>query len=387
MIYLDNAATTPVQSEVVFAMKPWIDGMFVGNPSSLHSAGRTAKEAISEARHNVADLINAEDDSKIIFTSGGTESDNLAIMGIAPYLQRIGKKQIILGSIEHHAIKNLGKWLVRLGFSIYYLPVNSDGLVNVDRLHTMLNLYNDIGLVSIMLANNETGVVQRMSVISSMCHAKGAILHSDAVQAVGHMPVDVQKLGVDMLSMSGHKFGAPDGVGALYVKQNTFENLSPIMSGGGQEFGIRPGTENVAGIVGLGAASKWIAKCLPALISKYEMLRTNFIRALEDGGVTFRINSDTVPHLPNVLSLTFKGIEAEAILRLMDKDGVCLSAASACSAGSLRPSHVLTAMGFSLEEAHSTIRVSFGERNSIDEVKEAGRILAENVKRLQSMYG
>lgn len=385
MIYLDNAATTPIHSEAVFAMKPWIDGMFVGNPSSLHSAGRMAKEAISDARHNVAKLIHAESDNEIIFTSGGTESDNLAILGMIPYLKSAGRNAVILSRIEHHAIFNLCDKLEDFDTDVYLLPVNSDGLVNTDKLWEILSKY-PIGLVSIMLANNETGVVQRMGVISSMCHRCGAVLHTDAVQAVGHMPVDVQTLGIDLLSISGHKFGAPNGVGALYVKQLLLENFSPMILGGGQEAGIRSGTENVAGIVGLGAASKWAAKCLPALISKYERLRTNFISALEEGGVAFRINSNIVPHLPNILSLTFDGVEAEAILHLMDKDGVCLSAASACSAGSLRPSHVLTAMGFSLEEAHSTIRVSFGERNSIDEAKEAGGTLVENVKRLRSLY-
>lgn len=385
MIYLDNAATTPMLTEAWQKMQPWSSGNLIGNPSSLHSAGRAARNAVREARVSVANLIGARSVDEVIFTSGGTESDNLALRGLAPYLKKSGRNGIAVSAIEHHAILNQCSLLSDLGMGIYIIPVDSDGLVDIDGLKRTLEK-SSVGLVSVMLANNETGVVQiNMDAIAEICHKNGALLHTDAVQAVGHMDIDVKELGVDMLSLSGHKFGGPDGIGALYVQSKVMEQMSPIILGGGQERGNRAGMENVAAIVGLGAASKIVQSYeLP----KYSLgLRQLFIECLRGYDVDFIVNSDNVHHLSNILSLTFLNVGAEALLRLMDADGVCMSAASACSAGSLSPSHVLTAMGRSPEYARSTIRVSFGAYTTKMEVEEAATMLAKNVLRLRSMYG
>lgn len=386
MIYLDHAATTRVLPSVRMAMLPWLDGEYFGNPSTLHSAGRAAKEAIEGARHDVMRLINADKKEEIIFTSGGTESDNMAIMGMVPYLKRVGKTTVVMSAIEHHAILNLQKPLVDAGMTVKILPVDQFGRVNVSVLHEYLQV-GDVGLVSVMLANNEIGVVQKMSVISSICHQCDCLVHTDAVQAVGHMVVDVKSLGVDLLSMSGHKFGTVQGIGALYVKASVMKNISPIIIGGGQERGMRSGTESVAAIVGLGAAARNTQDYLSEYIRRYAYLKSTFVKAMEDNGCMSRVNSDFDGMcLPNILSITNPGIEAEALLRLMDADGVCISAASACSAGSLEPSHVLTAIGMSAKDAHCTIRISFGSSNTSDDVETAALLLAKNIKKLRSMF-
>lgn len=385
IIYLDNAATTPMLTEAWHEMQPWASGNLIGNPSSLHSAGRAAKQAVREARANVANLIGVRSLDEIIFTSGGTEADNLALRGLVPYLKKSGRNGVAVSAIEHHAILNQCELVSDMGMGVYIIPVDSDGVVDKDKLQQTLK-QSAIGLVSIMLANNETGVVQvDMDDIAEMCHEYGALLHTDAVQAVGHMDINVQQLGVDLLSLSGHKFGGPDGIGALYVKSDVMERMSPIMLGGGQERGNRAGTENVAAIVGLGAAAK--------IVSAYSLpqnalaLRQLFISTLKNYDIDFIINSEGAGHITNILSLTFPFVGAEALLHLMDADGVCMSAASACSAGSLKPSHVLTAIGRSPEYARSTIRVSFGAYNTKMEIEDAATLLAKNVLRLRGMYG
>lgn len=386
MIYLDHAATTRVLPSVRMAILPWLDGECFGNPSTLHSAGRAAKEAIEEARYDVMRLINADKKDEIIFTSGGTESDNMAIMGIVPYLKRIGKTTVVMSAIEHHAVLNLQKSLDDAGMTVKILPVDQFGRVNISVLQEYLQI-GDVGLVSVMLANNEIGVIQEMSAISYICHQCDCLVHTDAVQAVGHMVVDVKSLGVDLLSMSGHKFGAVQGIGALYVKASVMKNISPIIIGGGQERGMRSGTESVAAIVGLGAAARNTQDHLSEYIRRYAGLKNTFVKAMEDNGCISRINSyrDGMC-LPNILSITNHRIEAEALLRLMDADGVCISAASACSAGSLEPSHVLTAIGMSAKDAHCTIRISFGLSNTINDVETAALLLAKNIKKLRSMF-
>lgn len=385
MIYLDNAATTPILTEVWQEMQPWVSGNVIGNPSSLHSAGRAARKEIQKARESVATLIGTFLADEIIFTSGGTESDNLALRGMVPYLKKSGRNGVVVSAIEHHAILNQCELLSDMGMGVYIVPVNSDGLIDIGMLRQTLQ-QSSIGLVSIMLANNETGVIQEnMADIAEICHNNGAILHTDAVQAVGHMDINVQSLGVDMLSLSGHKFGGPDGIGALYARSGVIERLSPIILGGGQEHGNRAGTENVSAIVGLGAAARMVGSYnLP----KYSLdLRQLFIKTLKYYDIDFSVNSDDVPHLSNILSLTFPNVGAEALLHLMDADGVCMSAASACSAGSLNPSHVLTAMGRSAISAGSTVRISFGAYNTRFEVERAAVITAKNVSRLRAMYG
>lgn len=386
MIYLDHAATTRVLPSVRMAMSPWLDGEYFGNPSTLHSAGRAAKEAIEGARYDVMRLINADKKDEIIFTSGGTESDNMAIMGLVPYLKKIGKTTVVVSAIEHHAILNLQRPLTDAGMTVKILPVDKSGIVNVSVLQEYLQ-GGDVGLVSVMLANNEIGVIQKMSAVSSICHQFDCLVHTDAVQAVGHMVVDVKSLGVDLLSMSGHKFGAVQGIGALYVKASVMKNISPIIIGGGQERGLRSGTESVAAIVGLGAAARNTQDHLSEYIRRYAGIRKHFVKCMEDNGCITRVNSDlNGMYLPNILSITNHGIEAEALLRLMDADGVCISAASACSAGSLEPSHVLTAIGMSAKDAHCTIRISFGSSNTIDDAEIAAALLAKNIKKLRSMF-
>lgn len=385
MIYLDNAATTPMFAEAWQEMQPWASGNLIGNPSSLHAAGRAAKEAIQEARKNVANLIGAHSNDEIIFTSGGTESDNLAIRGFIPYLKKSGRSGIIMSMTEHHAILNQRDLLADMGIGVHMLSVDSNGFVDINELQQTLE-QSSIGLVSIMLANNETGLIQMsMDYIAEICHRYGALLHTDAVQAVGHMQVDVDRLGVDMLSLSGHKFGGPDGIGALYVRSGIADRLSPILLGGGQEHGNRAGTENVAAIVGLGVAAK-MAELYDLPIHSLNLSHV-FIETLRNLDVDFIVNFENANRLYNILSLTFPDIGAEALLRLMDADGVCISASSACSAGSLSPNHVLIAMGYTPDYARSTVRVSFGAYNTQAEVKEAAEIVAKNALRLKSMYG
>ena len=394
MIYLDNAATTPVLPNVGREMLPWINGDRFGNPSSLHSAGIEARKSVETAREYVADLINAADAKEIIFTSGGTESDNLAIQGVSRGIYRYFNT-IMVSAIEHHAILRQAYIAHFLnGEDIILIPVDKNGVVDLNWIKAALEDKGDaVGMVSVMLVNNETGVIQPIKEIAELCHSYNVLVHTDAVQAVGHMKVDVQDLGVDLLSLSGHKFGAPDGVGALYVGCKAWKHLHPILYGGKQERGIRAGTENVAGIVGLGEAARSTKFALQINLINYYDLRREFISSVEAGmGGTLeenriRVNCNDTKTVDTILSLTVSGVESESLLLLMDADDVCISAASACSAGSLEPSHVLKAMGMSDEEAHNTVRISFGECNNFQEVRKAGRIFAKNVKRIRAMYG
>lgn len=387
MIYLDNAATTHMLPCVQEAVHPWLSGAKFGNASTLHSVGREARAAVEQARCNVANLINAKP-NEIFFTSGGTESDNTAILGIVPYLKALGKRKIIVSAIEHHAILKLQSYLKLLDIEMEIAPVKQSGEIDYDWLFSKI-VNDDIGLVSIMLANNEIGVVQELALISEFCHNHECLVHTDAVQAVGHMAVDVRNLGVDMLSISGHKFGAMQGVGALYVKSDIRPYIYPMIVGGGQERGLRSGTENVAGIISLGEAACHMTKHLDQYIARYHDLRDQFMMAIEKENCNFVscMNQDgEVEYLPNIVSLTFCGVEAEALLQLMNADGVCISAASACSAGSLEPSHVLKAIGMSDDEARATIRISLGVDNTNAEMEQAAQLLCKNVSRIKRMY-
>lgn len=387
MIYLDNAATTPILSCAYEVAKPWLRGEKFGNASTLHSVGREARSAVEDARDSVANLINA-DSVEIFFTSGGTESDNTALLGIVPYLKTVGKRKIIVSAIEHHAILKLQTYLEQAGMEVRLAPVKESGEVDYEWLFSEI-ADSEVGLVSVMLANNEIGVIQDLAMISEFCHEHNCLVHTDAVQAVGHMLIDVKELGVDMLSISGHKFGAMQGVGALYVKSDVRPYLNPLIVGGGQEKGVRSGTENIAGIVSLGAAACHMAIYRGLYEIRHDTLCQCFMDALEKEHLSVRrnpIQAEGCSYLPNIVSLTFPGVEAEALLHLMNADGVCISAASACSAGSLKPSHVLKAIGMTDEEARSTIRISFGVENTKDEVEEVARLLSKNIKRIKSMY-
>lgn len=382
MIYLDHAATTPVLPSAYEKMKPWLDGSMIGNPSSIHSAGKQAHMAVEDAREKVAKLIGAKPE-EIIFTSGGTESDNLALQGVASSAHD-GLWVFLSSGIEHHAILNQEALLrKKYGTALIQVKTMSDGTVDLEDLQLCLRIYGP-ELVSIMLANNETGVIQPMQEIAQLCERYGTLLHTDAVQAVGHIPVDVNRLGVDMLSLSGHKFGAPDGIGALYIRKEIQAGFHPVICGGGQEHGIRAGTENVAAIVGFGAAAEWALESMASEEIAYCGHRDAFVRAINaELGEEVRINGGG---LQNILNITIPGVQSEALLLMMDANDVCISAASACSAGSPQPSHVLTAMGISGEDANCTVRISFGHTTTRNEVVKAAWLLAKNAKRIRSMY-
>lgn len=383
-IYLDHAATTQILPEVQGKIALVLSDC-CGNHSSLHSAGRAAREIVEEARANIVKLIGAKDPHDIIFTSGGSESDNLALQGLAPSLMAKKKPVILVSAIEHHAILRQKPALERYGVEMRTIPVGKYGDIHFDILEEELKTGN-VGLVSVMLVNNETGVIQNMKEIAKLCHQYGALLHTDAVQAVGHIPVDVQDIGVDLMSLSGHKFGAPIGVGALYANAFARCQLSPIIYGGEQEHGFRSGTENIPGIAALGKAAEIMTESLDRFIYHYMVLRSTFLNTLEPFGLKdFRINQG-IRQFNGILSLTIDRVGAEALLHMMDADGVCLSAASACSAGSLKPSHVLTAIGMNMDEASSTVRVSFGWNNTQEQVRTAAKRLCDNVIAIRKMY-
>lgn len=386
MIYLDHAATTSVLPCAFEAMKPWLDGSMIGNPSSIHSAGKQARTAVEDARAKVARLINARPD-EIIFTSGGTEADNLAIMGMYSHLLRQKNPGLLISGIEHHAVLNVKDYLPRNGVRTTTIPVNSDGVVDLGFIDmAMRDLDNRYDFISVMLVNNETGVIQPIREIFDLCYEYNILLHTDAVQAVGHVPIDVNALGVDLLSLSGHKFGAPQGVGVLYARRGVMPALIGRSRGGGQERGKRAGTENVAAIVGLGAAAEWTMEHISSDMALYQCFKDNFIETLRiELGEEIKVNGGGQV-LPNILNITVPGVQSEALLLMMDADDVCISAASACSAGSPEPSHVLTAMGLGEEAANCTVRISFGRTNRYEEVVEAAKLLAKNVKRIRKMY-
>lgn len=386
MIYLDHAATTSIRPPVYEALNYWYSSGKCGNPSSLHSAGRQAHQAIYQARFDVSKLIGADSPEEIIFTSGGSESDNLALTGMASALNATNHNVMLVSQIEHHAILNQRNLLTRLGIVVKPLSVDTYGQVDLFELEKYLKEDN-VGLVSVMWVNNEIGVIQDIKSIADLCNCYGAVFHTDAVQAVGHIDVNVNAYGIDMLSISGHKFGAPIGVGALYVRGGLKKHIEPIIYGGGQEFGVRAGTENVAGIVALGTAAKF---SIPTEFSRDALvLRKAFLKKLYsvcDEGIKVNEHYEKSYQLSSILSITINDVESEAILHLMNSDGVCISAASACSAGSLEPSHVLSAIGRNYTQAKSTIRVSFGWNTTVEEVTRAAELLGKNIVRIRKMY-
>ncbi len=386
MIYLDHAATTSIRPPVYEALNYWYSSGKCGNPSSLHSAGRQAHQAIYQARFDVSKLIGADSPEEIIFTSGGSESDNLALTGMASALNATNHNVMLVSQIEHHAILNQCNLLTRLGIVVKPLSVDTYGQVDLFELEKYLKEDN-VGLVSVMWVNNEIGVIQDIKSIADLCNCYGAVFHTDAVQAVGHIDVNVNAYGIDMLSISGHKFGAPIGVGALYVRVGLKKHIEPIIYGGGQEFGVRAGTENVAGIVALGTAAKF---SIPTEFSRDALvLRKAFLKKLYsvcDEGIKVNEHYEKSYQLSSILSITINDVESEAILHLMNSDGVCISAASACSAGSLEPSHVLSAIGRNYTQAKSTIRVSFGWNTTVEEVTRAAELLGKNIVRIRKMY-
>ena len=368
-IYLDHGATTAVDERVLNKMIPYFNISY-GNPSSMYGIGRQNKMVIERARQEVAKVINCNP-KEIYFTSCGSESDNLALKGIM-YANKEKGKHIITSKVEHPAIMNTCATLKRQGFDITYLNVDKEGFVKLDELRNAIR--DDTVLISIMFANNEIGTIQNIMEISKIAKENNIIFHTDAVQAVGNIKIDVQKLGVDSLSMSAHKFYGPKGVGALYVRKDI--NIERIQDGGHQEKGMRSGTENVAGIVGLAEALKIAYKELDENNKKILENRNYFIEKIKENFKETTINGNLEHRLPGNINVIFKGKDSLEILLKLDEYGICASSGSACSTGEDKPSHVLTAIGLSPEEAFSTIRFSLGKENTKEDIDNVIKILA-----------
>lgn len=373
-IYLDNSATTCPYPEVVAAMSDCMQRNW-GNPSSIHSFGRDAYDALSRTREQVGLLLNA-DPSEIYFTSGGSEADNMAICGVA---RRFERGHIITSSIEHAAVLQSCRRLEQEGFAVTYLPPDADGCIHSGQVAAALR--PDTLLVSIMHANNEIGSMQPIAEIGELLAGSGVLLHTDAVQSVGKTEVDVQKLGVDMLTLSGHKINGPKGVGALFVRHGV--DIEPLVNGGGQERGLRSGTENMPGIVGLGAAAGLTAERWREQTARAVSCCRVFWEALQQQVDGVAVNGGMTNRLAGNLNLSFTGVESAALLMLLDMAGVAVSAASSCSSGSGSPSHVLAALGLEDWRLRSAVRLSFGWQNTEEEALTAARILAEKVRLLR----
>jgi len=377
-IYLDHAATTPTHPEVVKAMLPFFTDAF-GNPSSIHSYGQEAKGALEDARTKVAELIGARSE-EIIFTSGGTEADNFALKGVAYANERKGD-HIITTSIEHHAVMEVCKFLEKRGCRITYLPVDKYGLVDpadVKRAITAKTI-----LISIMHANNEVGTIEPVEEIAEIAREAGVYFHTDAVQTVGHIPVDVDKFKVDLLSISAHKFYGPKGVGALYVRKGT-RSVS-LMHGGEQEKRRRAGTENVPAIVGLGKAVELAGQEIGREAERLTCLRDKLIEGLEERVDHLQLNGHPTRRLPNNVNISVDFVEGESMLLNLDLEGICASTGSACSSASLEPSHVLLALGFPAEQAHGSLRFTLGRENTEEDVERVLEVLPGIVAKLRAM--
>ncbi len=380
-IYLDNNATTRVAPEVLEKMLPYLKELY-GNPSSMHTFGGQLHRKVEEARINVAQLIGAEPE-EIIFTSCGTESDNTAIMSAVESLPH--KRHIIITRVEHPAVLNFCKHLARKGFRVTFLPVNNHGQLNIDELLKVID--DDTVLVSIMYANNEIGVIFPIMEIAEILKKRRILFHTDAVQAVGKIPINVRELPVDMLSLSGHKLHAPKGAGVLYVRKGT--RFYPYIIGGHQERGRRAGTENVASIIGLGKACELAGKNLTEGITYVKGLRDKLETALLKSCPDVSVNGDVNNRLPNTTNLSFEYVEGEAILLKLNEYGICASSGSACTSGSLEPSHVLRAMGVPFTAIHGSIRFSLSRYNAEAEIDRVIEIMPEIIKelRLLSPFG
>ena len=378
LIYADNSATTALAPEVLEKMMPYLTNEY-GNPSSLYSFAANAKSAVETARAQVADAIGATP-REIYFTAGGSESDNWALKGVAKAMKRKGKTHIISSKFEHHAILHTLETLKNEGFEITLLEVHSDGLVRPEELSAAIK--PETGLVSIMFANNEIGTIQPITEIGAICRKNGIIFHTDAVQAVGNVHIDVVKQNIDLLSMSAHKFHGPKGVGALYCRKGVaFPNL---IDGGAQERGRRAGTENVPGIVGLGAAIERAVKTIDERAERLSEIRDHFMdEALKIE--RSRVNGDREHRLPSNVNMCFEGIEGESLLLMLDMKGICASSGSACTSGSLDPSHVLLAIGLKHEIAHGSLRLSFGEETTMEDADYILSVLPEIIEKLRVM--
>lgn len=360
-IYVDNAATTKTSRTAIEAMLPYMDKIY-GNPSSLHSVGQASADALRKAREEAAEVLGCEP-NEITFTSGGSEADNQALVSAAAIGARKGKKHIISTAFEHHAILHTLKKLEKEGFEVTLLDVHENGMVSAQQVADAIR--EDTCLVSVMYANNEIGSIQPIAEIGAVCKEKGVIFHTDAVQAVGHVHINVKEENIDMLSLSAHKFHGPKGVGLLYARKGV--RLTNIIEGGAQERGKRAGTENIPGIVGMVAALKEANANIDANAEKVSALRDRLIEGLEKIPHS-ALNGDRTKRLPGNVSFCFEGIEGESLLLLLDAKGICASSGSACTSGSLDPSHVLLAIGRPHEVAHGSLRLTLSEENTQEEV-------------------
>lgn len=360
IIYADHAATTPLSSAAREAMLPYMEHEY-GNPSALYSLARRARQAVTNARQKIAEAINARPE-ELFFTSGGSESDNWALLGTALH-SRQEKRHIVVSAIEHHAILNTCSYLKRLGFKITILQPNPKGIITSDSLQEVIT--PDTALVSIMLANNEIGTIEPIKELAAVAHSVGALFHSDAVQAVGHIPVDVNQLGVDLLSASAHKFNGPKGTGFLFVRQNT--SIDSLIHGGMQESGFRAGTENVAGIVGMAAALREHTEKLADESAYLQGLQNHLVQALRDANIDFIVNGD-INRIPGNVSLSFRDLEGEALLHRLDLQGILVATGSACDSKRQVLSHVIQAIGVAPEYASGTIRITLGMDNDVQQV-------------------
>lgn len=378
MIYADNAATTKMSKTAINAMLPYLEDLY-GNPSSLYEFGQKAKEALEDARSRIAACLNA-DAREITFTSGGSEADNQAILTAAALGARKGKKHIISTAFEHHAVLHTLERLKKQGFEITLLDVHSNGVVTPQQVAEAIR--EDTCLVTVMYANNEIGTIQPIEEIGAVCREKGVLFHTDAVQAVGHLHIDVKAQQIDLLSLSAHKFHGPKGVGALYVRRGI--PLETVISGGGQERGKRAGTENVPAIMGMAAALEEACTGMEENSRKLTLLRDRLIAGLNRIPYS-ELNGATEPRLPGNVNFCFEGIEGESLLLLLDEKGICASSGSACTSGTLDPSHVLLAIGRPHEVAHGSLRLSLGEEITEKEIDFIIEAVTDVVNRLRSM--
>ena len=379
IVYADNAATTQVSDRALQKMLPWFSSHY-GNPSSIYGIGREGRAALEEARGQVAQALHC-DPSEVYFTACGTESDNWAIKGMAKTLAAKGKRHIITTAIEHHAVLHTCKALEKEGFSVTYLPVDQYGLVTPEQVEEAIT--PETALVTIMFANNEIGTIEPVARIGEVCRRKGVPFHTDAVQAGGHVPVDVQEMNIDLLSLSAHKFHGPKGVGALYIRRG-IPFPATLMEGGGQERGRRAGTENVAGIVGLGEALTEALEDLPEKTARVTAMRDRLIRELTKLPKV-RLNGHPTLRLPGNCNLSFEGVEGESLLLLLDARDICASSGSACTSGSLDPSHVLLAIGLPHEVAHGSLRLSIGDMTTDSDIDRILEAVPQVVERLRAM--
>ena len=384
-VYADNAATTRVSEEVVAAMLPYFSEQY-GNASSPYRFGQASKEAIQKAREQVAAALGAEKPlpnrlPEVFFTSCGTESDNWALKGVMHAMAKRGKRHLITTNFEHHAILHSAQALEKEGFSVTYLPVDHEGLITPEQVADAIR--EDTALVSVLYANNEIGTLLPIPEIGAVCHDRGVLFHTDAVQAVGNVPIDVKAQHIDLLSLSGHKLHAPKGIGALYIRKGVV--LPSLIDGGAQEFKHRAGTENVPYIVGLGTAIEAACRDIPARAARLQAMRDRLIDDILERIPHARLNGSRTRRLPGNVNFSFEGIEGEGMLLWLDQEGICASSGSACTSGDLDPSHVLLAIGLPHGVAHGSLRLSLGDDNTMEDVDYILEKLPPIVERLRAM--